>query len=92
MHGAVLAEASVKRDENARKALLGQILDVPLFGIERMRVDALLAQRGVHHAAALERDVALRGFAAHEHGNLAEIHAGSPTTRTSVESTTPFIW
>ena len=37
-----------------------------------------------HHAAALERDLALGRFATQEHGDLAEVQASSPTMRTSV--------
>jgi len=48
-----------------------------------------------HDPAATPIAVVLGGPAAHQHRDLAEIrglHAGSPTMRTSVCSTTPFIW
>src|SRR5260221_7251923 len=89
---AVLAEAAMQRDDDALEALLLEGGEVFFLWIEGVRVDPLGAKRLQHHGAALQRNFALRRFAAEKHGNLAELHAASPTMRTSVCSTTPFIW
>jgi hypothetical protein len=75
----------VQRDEHPLEALLHQLEQILLLRVERMGVDALLAQRGEHHAAALEGNLPLGRFAAQQDRNLAELHASSPTMRTSVE-------
>src|SRR6185295_586260 len=92
LHRAVFAEAAVQRDEHALEALLFQGGEVALLWIERVGVDAFRTQRLEHHAAAFEGDLALGRLAAQQHGNLAELHSASPTMRTSVCSSTPFIW
>src|SRR6185503_10551474 len=92
LDGAVLAAAAVQRDEAAREAFALQLEYVALRRIEGVRVDALGAQCLQNTVTAHERDFALRGFSAHQHRDFAVTHAGCPTTRTSVERTTPFIW
>src|SRR6185503_7233887 len=94
---AVLAEAPVQRDEHPLEFLLQQGVQILLRRIEGVRVDALLAQRGEHHAAALERHLALGRLAAQQHRDLAKtrscfhFHFTSPTIRTSGTSSTPFV-
>ena len=73
LHRAVLAEAAVQRDEHAREAVARQLEQVALGRIERMRVDAALAQRVQHGVAGQQRDLALGRRAAEQHGDLAEI-------------------
>src|SRR6185312_6201369 len=63
-----------------REAVALQLPQVALGGIERMRVDALLAERGDHAFARHQRDLALGGRAAHQHGDLAEFVAGGHWT------------
>ena len=92
LDGAVFAEAAVQGNEDALEALLFERREVLLLRVEGMRIDALRSQRLQHHGAALQRYLAFRRFAAEQHCNLAELHAASPTIRTSVCSTTPFIW
>src|SRR5258706_5046770 len=92
LHGAVFAEAAMQGNEDALEAFLLERGEVFLLRVEGMRVDAFRAQRLQHHAAALQRDLAFRRFASKEDRDLAELHAASPTMRTSVCSTTPFIW
>ena len=76
LHGAVLAEAAVQRDEHAGEAFAAQLPQVALGGIERVRVDALLAQRRKDAVAGHERHFALRGRTAQEHGDFAELGHG----------------
>ena len=70
LHRAVLAEAAVQRNERFFEFLFDQIFKTLFRRIERMRVDALLAQRGEHHAAALQRHLALGRLAAEEDRDL----------------------
>jgi hypothetical protein len=51
--------ATVQRDETAGKAL-PEFADIPLRGIEGMRVDATRAQRLQHAGAGHQRNLALR--------------------------------
>ncbi len=91
---AVLAEAAVQRDEHAIEAVALQLPQVALGGIERMRIDTLLAQRAQHAVAGHERNLALRRRSAQQHGHLAELrtaHLASPTIRTSGSSSTPVL-
>ena len=94
LHGAVLAEAAVQRDEDAREAVALQVEDVALGRIERMRVHALLAQRRQDAIAGHQRHLALRGRTAQQHRDFAEFGRSlrscrSPTMRTSCSSSTP---
>ena len=70
LHRAVLAEATVQRDEGAREALALEVEEVALGRIEGVRVDALLAQRREHRLAGDERDLPLGRRAAHEDATL----------------------
>src|SRR5262249_53231775 len=75
--------APVQRDEAAREAFALQVEEVALLRVERVRVHALRAQRLEDAVAAHQRDLALGGRTAHQHRNLAEVHAASPTMRPS---------
>src|SRR6185369_4868278 len=91
LDGAVLAAAAVQRDEAARIAFALELEQVALGRIEGMRVDALRLERFQHAVAAQQRNLALGGLAAHQHGDFSErAHAGSPTIFTSVDRRTPF--
>ena len=89
MHCAILAETPVQGDESTLEALADQRIEAALGGIERQRVDAAAAQGIQHHPAALQRDRALRRFATEENGDFSEVHAASPTMRTSGTSSMP---
>ena len=72
LHGAVLAEPAVQRDEHAVEAFALEVEELPVPGVERVRVHALLDERRQHRVARQERDLALRRRPAHQHGDLAE--------------------
>src|SRR5204862_7403524 len=93
LHGAVLAEPPVQRDERARVAVALELPQVALARVERVRVDALLAQRAEDAVARHQRNLALRRGSAEQDSDLAEVarrhRTASPTTRTSGSSVTP---
>ena len=99
LHGAVLAEAAVQRDEHARRSRRGASShSVALRRVERVRVDALVAQRGQHGVAGQERDLALRRRARPSAPRPCRIRswliarppfAATPTMRTSGSRSTP---
>src|SRR5581483_6952370 len=88
----VLAVPTMERYERAVEARGDQLIQPAVAGIERMRVDALSAQRREHHAPAVERHLALGRPAAEQNGDLSEIggfHFGSPMILTSGSRSMP---
>src|SRR5690606_15345955 len=77
LHGAVLAIASVQRDEYPLVTLGDELREAALARIERMRVHAARLQRREHHCAAFQRDLAFGRAPAEQHGDLAEFSASA---------------
>ena len=82
LQSSVFAAGAVKRDEYAveMSRQLGQRL-VP--GIEAVRIDAALLQRGEAGRAGLQRNFALARGAAEQHGDAAEFRGGGRAARES---------
>src|SRR6185312_1752154 len=93
-HDAVNPEAAVQRDEDTCEAVGRELGEIALGRVERMGVDATLAQCLQHGVAGQKRDFAFGRRTAEQHRDLAEAfltigHAGSPRTRTSGSSSAP---
>src|SRR5439155_2541587 len=86
LHGAVFAEAPMQRDERALKAIALQLEQIAHGGIEWIGIDPFFAQRAEHGVAREKRDLALRRWTAHQHGNFAEFSHRRTRTRLALSS------